>query len=1207
MAIPIKERGIQWVESYSGEKSAHLKKEMDSQIGPGAYCRWEGHDPVTGNDYYVVVSPGFSKKRGFHFFAGLRKMPADHGASGKKFSNQREAMSHARETWQVPPPKDKPLTTQGYGINEIRNAPILREIHHKGESSGWVVKTATPLNSLGVGEPNIKRREGYRATTEVLCYAYGAAPLLGMYPAILSRPRFLAVDVTNVPAGRVVFNEFTGKNEPMSKDEGLTPAPSFATYESPTPEDFQKAIKGVWTENKLVSIGTKSSKRVKSKVVLRSEPYADAPEPGNYNTVTWRNLRLTPVIEFSKADYHETAPLWRDLLTTFGGWKPREKYWNPRDPKPKKDQEGKLPDFEITTPNYIGLMRENNLDRVQIRVEMAPEIYDEVMKRVSAPPFHGKIKVSNNIQKTLIAVRDIEKENFNWDEVFFESIKMTGSRLLRYDDAGLPYGISPVHQGYTEEEAESEVGKDPKYLVRDPYDLIAPYVCEDLAKLGMLHELMYLVNYKPNGWMAKATAVATAIRDAKWAAIVVQGASTPEGLSHLNGKAQAKMNKFVESISSQAWEGTALEDEAGLKLEAGIDALVASRSEGNQPGMVSALSGIKHYLMGFQWLAAAGKVGFSHEQFVHSHTASPHLTDYKPVGLDAPYDLDEMRIPRGASLEGDSSQEIGRAEGASYAPPFVVPFPTVQHGQEYVYAGCHYDSEKKQWMFGRLPEGVSPHQENLKGMHTIIKDTSLITISKNGRPHVLKGGQATRFRTAPREDGNDAIVGGCYDFIIAPEGASSQGGDEYMVGNAMSRFGFGLWTQNHAVYEPSIGGVGKKSGTPLRQHKSDSLLKADPRSSPELYRGVDPDGTEWDVSDKAFKTPNGIFFEDNISAARVLAKTTHKSLRDLGPITPVSIDDQRMIDANQREAMEYSNSIDLYESEKKDNSHGFFQGENLVPPTEGADEATLELYQAVSEGMENARNKDDKLYEYGKNCRLCGKELNANRHVRIAFREAVKEAIKDPAKAFERKTREVFCLSYADVVDDPSGQHQVEVDLTDDNGKAVIFGSLKDAEKHLPAFQAIPENQSKVLYVRSMGEQTFPYAMRENPEAQYEGFEQFEKHVRGKYPRKAQAPDSAPAPAPVQVPTQVVPVVPQTAPAGEDVEAPEQQAPPIPPIPPPAQPAQKPKSTLPPPPKLPKASVLQRLVALADKLDSSGKKGEADAIDRILGTTCRSQ
>ena len=157
MAKPIRERGIRWVETY-GDKSTHLKREMHDQIGPGSYFRWEGHDSTTGNDYYVVVSPGFSKKKGYFFFAGLRKMPADHGASGKKFSTQAEALTHAFETWGVPRPQEKPA--KPYTTNDIINKPIIMEIQHKAESEPNRIIVAEKMERKAMGLPRVMRACG---------------------------------------------------------------------------------------------------------------------------------------------------------------------------------------------------------------------------------------------------------------------------------------------------------------------------------------------------------------------------------------------------------------------------------------------------------------------------------------------------------------------------------------------------------------------------------------------------------------------------------------------------------------------------------------------------------------------------------------------------------------------------------------------------------------------------------------------------------------------------------------------------------------------------------------------------------------------------------------------------------------------------------------------------------------------------------------
>jgi len=146
MGIPIKERGIRWKEAY-GDKSAYLKEEFDKQVGPGSYFRWEGHDSTSGSDYYVVVTPGFSKKHGFHFFAALRKIPANHGASGKKFKNQAAALHHAYETWRVPPPETKPH--KQYINKDLQGKAIVMENVHDAASDVFFVKTSMAVQNMG--------------------------------------------------------------------------------------------------------------------------------------------------------------------------------------------------------------------------------------------------------------------------------------------------------------------------------------------------------------------------------------------------------------------------------------------------------------------------------------------------------------------------------------------------------------------------------------------------------------------------------------------------------------------------------------------------------------------------------------------------------------------------------------------------------------------------------------------------------------------------------------------------------------------------------------------------------------------------------------------------------------------------------------------------------------------------------------------------
>ena len=115
----IRDRGIIWKEKYT-KKSYSLKKKFLKELGEGSYFRWEGHDNTTGNDYYIVVGPGFSKTKGKMFFAGIRKLPGEYSPNGEYFGSLRRAMSYAKEMWNVRFPKNfKDYTQEDLAMTRI--------------------------------------------------------------------------------------------------------------------------------------------------------------------------------------------------------------------------------------------------------------------------------------------------------------------------------------------------------------------------------------------------------------------------------------------------------------------------------------------------------------------------------------------------------------------------------------------------------------------------------------------------------------------------------------------------------------------------------------------------------------------------------------------------------------------------------------------------------------------------------------------------------------------------------------------------------------------------------------------------------------------------------------------------------------------------------------------------------------------------------
>jgi len=124
----IKDRGINWKEKYH-EKSVGLKKKFDSEIGPNAYMRFEGHDYTTNSDYFVVVGPAVTKDLKKRYFAGVKKLPDDpeakvYAPSGEYFSTVVAAYSHAADKWGIQFPKG----VAEYNLSHLANIDIPRHV-----------------------------------------------------------------------------------------------------------------------------------------------------------------------------------------------------------------------------------------------------------------------------------------------------------------------------------------------------------------------------------------------------------------------------------------------------------------------------------------------------------------------------------------------------------------------------------------------------------------------------------------------------------------------------------------------------------------------------------------------------------------------------------------------------------------------------------------------------------------------------------------------------------------------------------------------------------------------------------------------------------------------------------------------------------------------------------------------------------------------
>lgn len=280
MGIPIKDRGIRWQEAY-GDKSAYLKEEYEKQVGPGSYFRWEGHDHTTGVDYYAVVTPGFSEKHGYHFFAALRKMPAENGASGKKFKTQAEALSYAFETWRVPPPASKPH--KPYIDKDLTGKPIVLENVHAGLEPRMTKDAMAFMSSGPAG--HVVNNYGPKEYAADLRNAAAMNMIMGPGAALYTSKQWQVVDKYDQGPTNIFVDENTSTNKIHT---GL------ATCEAPSEALWAAAMNpaGIPTEKRLLKIDRKAGE-----VQITPPRMPNAANSSSYQLIRFDNImNITPTL-----------------------------------------------------------------------------------------------------------------------------------------------------------------------------------------------------------------------------------------------------------------------------------------------------------------------------------------------------------------------------------------------------------------------------------------------------------------------------------------------------------------------------------------------------------------------------------------------------------------------------------------------------------------------------------------------------------------------------------------------------------------------------------------------------------------------------------------------------------------------------------------------------------------------------------------------
>ena len=141
--VKLSERNIHWKETYT-ENTEKFKEMYKDIVGDGSYFRWEGKDVDSGDGYFVIVGPAKMKTPKASWFAGCRKLPSDWAAGGKYFSEIKEAMNYAHETWGVHVPSDFQWS---YDASDLKN--IAKKMDK------WRGKRKNVINAKGNNTNNI--------------------------------------------------------------------------------------------------------------------------------------------------------------------------------------------------------------------------------------------------------------------------------------------------------------------------------------------------------------------------------------------------------------------------------------------------------------------------------------------------------------------------------------------------------------------------------------------------------------------------------------------------------------------------------------------------------------------------------------------------------------------------------------------------------------------------------------------------------------------------------------------------------------------------------------------------------------------------------------------------------------------------------------------------------------------------------------------
>jgi hypothetical protein len=838
MAKPIRERGIRWVETY-GDKSTYLKEGMREQIGPGSYFRWEGHDSTTGNDYYVVVSPGFSKTKGYFFFAGLRKMPADHGASGKKFGTQAEAMTHAFETWGVPRPQEKPA--KPYTKMDIMGKEIIHEIQHKAESDHKMVIISSIQHEAMASGPMMKAcglgSKWQRLTTQkhlpsAICGAIKQSGTMGFLAGMYNQLSLVGVD---------------GFNHPVASE--LPYSPIVATCQAADAKGVTAVTEPDWRVKLLYELPRGGKK------YLFSQPRRTS-EDDQYKHLRWKDVKVGITSSVPYRLYGRIGGLVNQL-------KAMEKDFPDRkDPidilLPHKFNQEEPIDTQINA--YLrgqdmarsrGKKAADANSSLRMTVNVIPELYLKAKNLISQyildqtsktgiSPIPSKPTISLALIIEQLAEEKNMKEGMPFDpeQVIAEKSMISGSQFFLYDDHGMPFmlsgddkSLSLVPRSNEDEVFNSDtVGGQIRNSLNGSKRLISDHISAGINGLGMKY--MELKAKQEEFVTAKKANINTPDNPA----LRSMAASIAMDTKAL--MAMAKAVKLQPGGRDQSVQRFLADCDKYINLRVAAATEASANKPADTVKMNEALNAVKPYFEGFRALADLGLVDVKPERYVYGQTCAPVQSQIYTKG----YDTDAAGLPKNP-----------RSLTTAPVPKAIVPetpVSAIKHGNTFV-ARQHV---KQGDAWGETLAEVDPNKvhQTINGAHLYVtnaEQSALYHGEEDGSPSFV-----TR-KAMPRLDPNSSgryISKGAMAILARPVGHSPQ------KTGAGKDFGGGWEILEENFWATESGGIPAGS----KQWSPDKLSLPNPDKGNDFYQVMKDDGESMNVADTMYKDQDGVKWKD---------------------------------------------------------------------------------------------------------------------------------------------------------------------------------------------------------------------------------------------------------------------------------------------------------------------------------------------------------